>query len=262
MNRKMKAIIRKDIRSIIDNKRYLWTLLLLPIFLGVIFPSIFVVLVKLAPTDMNDMDALIRLLPQNLSEAEILDALLDMILNQTIPIFFMLIPIMCASVMAASSFVGEKEKRTLETLLYSPLSLRDIFKAKVLASTIMSLVITFATFGLMVVILNIELQLIDQSTFIPGFTWLWVMCLLVPAVTLMSIVFIVKGSAKSKTMEEAQQRASFLVMPIVLIFISQFTGLLMIQPIYILIAGAVLLVISYVLLQKATAAFTYEKLIQ
>ena len=37
---------------------------------------------------------------------------------------------MTASIMAASSFVGEKEKRTLETLLYSPLTVGQIFRAR------------------------------------------------------------------------------------------------------------------------------------
>ena len=38
-----------------------------------------------------------------------------------------------SSVIAASSFAGEKEKHTLETLLYSPLSLRQLFQSKILA---------------------------------------------------------------------------------------------------------------------------------
>ncbi|OCN05383.1 ABC transporter permease [Erysipelotrichaceae bacterium MTC7] len=262
MNQKMKAIIAKDIRSIVGEKRYFTMLLFLPFFLGILFPSIFVLLIKVAPTDMHDLDGLMQLLPKDLAGDSVLDALLSLILNQTIPIFFMLIPIMCASVMAASSFVGEKEKRTLETLLYSPLSLRDIFKAKVLASTIISLLITYATFILMVLILNVEFQLLDGTFFIPGLSWLWVMVLLVPACTLLAITFIVKGSAKSKSMEEAQQKAAFLVMPILLAFISQFMGFVIISPFMILIAGVILFIIGYLMLQKTTNAFTYETLIK
>lgn len=41
----------------------------------------------------------------------------------------LMIPVMASSVMAASSFVGEKEKHTLETLLYSPLSLKQLFQS-------------------------------------------------------------------------------------------------------------------------------------
>ncbi len=44
-----------------------------------------------------------------------------------LPVFFMIIPVMAASIMSASAFVGEKEKHTLETLLYCRLSVKQAY---------------------------------------------------------------------------------------------------------------------------------------
>ncbi|MCI6239810.1 MAG: ABC transporter permease subunit [Clostridium sp.] len=109
MNNGQLTLIKKDIRSITSNKQIFAVLLIVPLVLTVVLPSVFVLVLTQKPDAASDFQKL-----------------LDM------PPFFLIVPIMASSVMAASSFVGEKEKHTLETLLYSPLSLRQLFQSKVL----------------------------------------------------------------------------------------------------------------------------------
>lgn len=109
MNNGQLTLIKKDIRSITSNKQIFAVLLIVPLVLTVVLPSVFVLVLTQKPDAASDFRKL-----------------LDM------PPFFLIVPIMASSVMAASSFVGEKEKHTLETLLYSPLSLRQLFQSKVL----------------------------------------------------------------------------------------------------------------------------------
>ncbi|HIW21560.1 MAG TPA: ABC transporter permease subunit [Candidatus Dorea intestinavium] len=74
-----------------------------------------------------------------------------------------------ASIMAAGSFVGEKEKRTLETLLYSPLSITKIFQAKVLASFLLSMFISFISFVFLInagLLLLLGIVLMVLATFL------------------------------------------------------------------------------------------------
>ena len=103
------ALIKKDIRGITSNKQIFAVLLIVPLVLTVVLPSIFVLVLTQKPDAASDFQKLLDMSP-----------------------FFLIVPIMASSVMAASSFVGEKEKHTLETLLYSPLSLRQLFQSKVL----------------------------------------------------------------------------------------------------------------------------------
>lgn len=103
-----------------------------PVALTVVMPSIFIMLLHFMPNDLRDFEAMLRMLPTEVQPDNMKTAIISLLLNNIMPVFFIIIPIMAASIMAASSFVGEKEKRTLETLLYSPLSLKQIFRAKIL----------------------------------------------------------------------------------------------------------------------------------
>lgn len=260
MNNKMKIIIRKDIKLLIQNKRFISMLLIVPFVFVVVLPSVFILSLKFLPIESVNIDGLMALLPQFSDEKDIINALLDLVMNSMLPMFFLLIPIISASVMAASSFVGEKEKHTLETLFYSPLSISQIFQAKVLASLWMSYVIAMISFIFMVVFVNLELFVIDRTFFVPSVSWLLIIFLLVPAVTLLAITFIVKTSAKSQSMEEAQQKAGALVIPIMFLAVSQFSGLFVIGPLFIGIFGAILLGLALLLLKHSARTYTYEKM--
>lgn len=64
MNRAMYAVLRKDFRGIVSNRRLFLEMLLVPLVLTIILPSIFVAAVHFAPDD-PDMAKLLGLLPQD-----------------------------------------------------------------------------------------------------------------------------------------------------------------------------------------------------
>jgi len=164
--------------------------------------------------------------------------------------------------MAASSFVGEKEKRTLETLLYCPLSLKQIFYAKILASFFMSMVVTFASFAVMMLFTEIEIFLITGSLLIPDFIWLITMLLVSPAISVIAITITVHGSAKAQSMEESQQRASFLIMPLVFVMVGQFSGILLVNAWVLLVVGLVLVLIAWLLVRGIMKNVAYETILR
>lgn len=135
----------------------------------------------------------------------------SLILNQIMPSFFLIIPIMASSVMAASSFVGEKEKHTLETLLYSPLSLGQLFQSKILAGFSVGMMISFSSFAAMLLVMELESFFLTGNLLLPAASWLAIMLLIAPAISLVAIAVTVRSSAKAQTIEEAQQRAVFLI---------------------------------------------------
>jgi len=152
MNGMQIAIIKKDFRNVISNKRFFSVLLIVPLVLTIIVPSVFILGIHFAPGDTGDFQKMLDMLPLNGQTDTAGRTLMDLILNNIMPIFFVIIPVMAASIMAASSFIGEKEKRTLETLLYCPLSLKQIFQSKVLASFILSMVVSFISLFAMLVV--------------------------------------------------------------------------------------------------------------
>lgn len=164
--------------------------------------------------------------------------------------------------MAATSFTGEKEKHTLETLLYCPLSLKEIFRAKVLASFILSMLVSLISFAIMLIVLETEMFFIADHLLIPDFNWLIILLLVSPAISMIAITLIVRVSVKSQSVEDAQQRAAFLVLPIVLLIVGQLAGVLLIDLWILLILGCVFAVIALILLKKAMGKFSYERFLQ
>lgn len=216
MNMPMKAIIKKDLKNILSDKRMFSAILMVPLIMTVVLPAIFMVAVYFGSDD-PDLQQMLALLPQHTAGYDIRPAASAMIFNNIMPILFFIIPVMTASVMAASSFVGEKEKHTLETLLYCPLPVRQIFQAKIAASFFLSMLVSLISFTAMALVLETISYILMGILLMPGLNWLVAMLIISPAISLIAITLIVRGSAKAKSVEESQQRAVFIVIPVILL---------------------------------------------
>lgn len=262
MNTKQLALIKKDIRGITSNKQVFMVMLIVPLALTIVLPSILVFVTALVPDAASDFQALLNMLPITEREGNQDQIILRLVLNKIMPAFFLMIPIMASSVMAASSFVGEKEKHTLETLLYSPLSLKQLFQSKILAGFSVGMMVSFISFAAMMIVLEIEMLFLTGAGIMPDISWLIVMLLIAPAISLVAIGITVRGSAKAQTIEEAQQRAVFLIFPIIALVIGQFTGVILVSTWLLLGMGIVLALLAALLMKGAVGKFTYEKLLR
>lgn len=255
------AIVKKDITAIVSNRRMFAALLIVPLVLTVIVPTVFLLVLHFMPADLAEFQKLLELLPVREFQDDVQKTVAMLVLNHILPIFFLIIPVMAASVMAASSFVGEKEKRTLETLLYCPLSLKEIFYAKVLAAFTLSMLISLLSFAAMVLALEIESFLLLGFLLLPDPAWLLIMLLVSPSISLIAVTLIVRFSAKAQSVEDAQQGAVFLLLPILMLLAGQFSGILLISGWFLLALGLVCALLAAVLLKRSLRRFQYEALL-
>lgn len=262
MNVRQLAVTKKDIRGVTLNKQVFAVLLIVPLALTIVLPSIFVLVTAFAPDAASDFQKILDMLPADNGARSQQQRIFGLILNNIMPVFFLMIPIMASSVMAASSFVGEKEKHTLETLLYSPLSLKQMFQAKILAGFSVGMMVSYISFAAMMLMLELEVFLLTGKAILPSSSWLAIMLLIAPAISIIAIAVTVRSSAKAQTIEEAQQRAVFLVFPILALLIGQFTGILLISAGLLWGVGAVLAALDVLLMRGAAGSFTYEKLLR
>lgn len=261
MNDGQFAVIKKDIQSITSNKQIFAVLLIVPLVLTLVLPSIFVFVISFAPDAASDFQKLLDILPAASGKSD-QQRIFGLILNNIMPVFFLIIPIMASSVMAASSFVGEKEKHTLETLLYSPLSLGQLFRAKILAGFSVGMMVSYISFAAMLLAVELEVFFLTGDLLLPAAGWLAIMLLIAPAISLAAIAVTVRSSAKAQTIEEAQQRAVFLVFPILALVVGQFTGIIMINAGLLWGVGIVLAALDLLLMRGVAGRFTYEKLLR
>mgnify|MGYP000538403744 CR=1 FL=1 len=107
MNSGQFALIKKDIRGITSNKQIFAVLLIVPLVLTIVLPSIFVFVISFAPDDASDFQKLLDMLPVPNGEYSQQQRILGLILNNIMPPFFLIVPIMASSVMAASQDIEE-----------------------------------------------------------------------------------------------------------------------------------------------------------
>ena len=262
MNAGQLAVMKKDIRGITSNKRVFTMLLVVPLVLSIVVPSVIILTAAFVPDAVSDFQMLLDMLPAA-GAGDQQQMIFALVLNNVMPTFFLMIPIMASSVMAASSFVGEKEKHSLETLLYSPLSIKQLFQAKILAGLAVGMMVSYVSFAAMLLVLEAEAEvlLLTGNMLLPSASWLIIMLLIAPAISIAAIAVTVRSSAKAQTVEEAQQRAVFLIFPIIALVIGQFTGIVLINSGLLWGLGVVLAALDALLMRGAAGSFTYEKLL-
>ena len=74
------------------------------------------------------------------------DRLLYVLLNYTFLPFFLIVPVLVSTFIAANAVVGEKERGTLETLLYTPVTNRELVTAKLAGAFVPAALVTFGSF--------------------------------------------------------------------------------------------------------------------
>jgi ABC-2 type transport system permease protein len=256
----MWAIAQKDMGVIKGNKQILLPMFIVPLVIGVILPAVLLLVIKSVDVSgMKNLDSIVKMI-NKLPSGALHDTLLAMpsvnhqvvylAVNYFFAPLFLLIPVMSCTMLAANSFVGEKERRTLESLLFAPIDVKSLFVGKVLAALIPTMVLTLGSFVLFGVVADgIGYSMFGELIF-PNWNWVVMILWVVPSISLCTILFNVLISARVKGFQEAQQIGGVIVLPVIALVVGQASGLMFLQVSMLLGLGAVLLVISLVLLQR------------
>ncbi len=213
------AIAVKDIKEVFSSVSIYGPMVGVPLFFAIVLPVLtFYIAVYAAPSVISR----ITTLPLGAVSAASIRSLSFMYffsINVLGPVF-LTIPIFTASVIAADSFAGEKERRTSEALLSMPVSTGDLLTGKILASFIPTMLLTIAIFAIYGVIVNALSVNAFGASVLPTPAWL-MMLATSPFLAVATIAIVVFVSSHVKGIKEAQQISTLLVLPILLMpFIS------------------------------------------
>ena len=271
--RAIRTIIGKDLKVVRKSRMVILPLITLPVILLFLLPLVVGILMNTANPDdpaiadmQNDMSAFYDNLPPQIAD-EI--AVFDNELDRTAYVFFvylyapifLLLPIMVANVIAADSFVGEKERKTLEALLYTPISDNELYLAKLLSPWIASLAVTFIGFVAYAVILNMILYSALDRVFFPNMMWIIMVIWLAPAAAGLGLGAMVIVSSRVSTFQEAYQLGSIIVLPVFVLLIGQVGGVLYFSPAVVIAVGLGLWLINGVILWYGLRIFERGELI-
>lgn len=166
------------------------------------------------------------------------------ILGYLIAPLFLVIPLMISCIIASEAFVGEKERKTLEPLLYTPATDTELFLGKIAAAMIPGIVYTWINFFIFALIVNIAGLPIMGSFWFPTMNWIVMMIFLVPVISLLGVSVTIIISTRVKTFMEAYQATGILVLLVVGLMIVQSVGLLFLTPEVTVFVSLVILVVD------------------
>jgi ABC-2 type transport system permease protein len=256
---RIRALITKEFLDLIRNRMALLPVVIvtimalgLPFFIAIAIPRI------TGDPLANDSDlAKVSLIlgAQNELSGE---ARIQLFLFQQFLMLFMIIPITGAMALAAHSVVGEKQARTLEPLLATPMTTLELLVAKVLGALLPTLVI--ALVGLALYFAGI-LMLAE-----PGVARAMangrsavLIALVGPAAALVALQAAIVISSRVNDPRTAQQFGVLIIIPLSALLVAQFLGTVWLSPAALALIGAGLLglwvlltLISIVLFDRET----------
>ncbi len=258
----VRAVMAKDVTAVTRSKAVVLPMLLLPAVMLLGLPVV-VGIIAASSTPLN-VDQLLSGMPANLAHP--ITSLPErqqsvvLVLGYLIAPLFLIIPLMVSAVLAADAFAGEKERRTIETLLHLPISNRDLYLAKLLGAFVPAVAISWIGFACYLVVGNAAAWPVMHRIFLP--TWLWVAVILwlAPAVAAFGLGIMVRVSARARTSQEANQLGGTVILPLVLAIVAQ-TSVLLLAELWITMAiGAVVWVIAVVLNLRGAKRFARDTL--
>ncbi len=263
---RVRAIVMKDLMEIIANRMVVVSIFVVPLVLCILLPAVVTFLaLKLDLAAINGAELIERILPAYAIPNEFTTSTVRIayvFLNYTFVPLFMLVPIIMASTIAANSFVGEKERRTLETLLYTPVSNQELVVAKHLSAFLPAVVISTAGFaGYFATVNGISFAL-TGLWLVRSPVWIPAILLVSPAVSLLVLDITLMISMRAKTFMEAQQMSAIIVIPFLLLVVIQLTGLVILNIFAIVVFGLIMAMVDLALLRVVAPRFNREKILK
>jgi ABC-2 type transport system permease protein len=174
---------------------------------------------------------------------------------------YLIMPLMVASVVAADSFAGEKERKTLEALIYTPTTDLELFTGKVLSAWLPALVVSLVGFVLYGVAVNVAAWPTMQRIFFPNTTWLVLVLWVAPGAAALGLGATVLVSSRVNSFQEANQIAGVVVLPIVILVVAQASGVMYLSVGLTAVLGVVVWLIAGVLLWAGVRTFRRSEII-
>jgi ABC-2 type transport system permease protein len=221
------SIFRREWKEILKNRTLLQTMVLMPILL-VALPTGVILFMNSVVLDFAEKNRAPEVVSKfgTISGADnttVLAGLITLCFT-----FFLPLPAVLPMTIASSSLVNEKEKRSLEPLLATPVKTSEILWGKSLSAIVPAIILTWVSFILLVLVLGLILNR-NVITKLDLPLWFAIIGLWTPALATWTTLVGVAISSRAKDARAATQAGSFMVIPILALIIGMGTGVVVIN---------------------------------
>jgi ABC-2 type transport system permease protein len=258
--KKIRILIAKEWEEVFRNRIVLFTVAFLPLLLTALPLGILFAMGRsgeLGGMTTADMPAEFASLCGGLTGAECG----QYFLVSQFMLLFMMLPLIIPATIASYSIVGEKTTRTLEPLLATPVSDLELLAGKALAAAIPAILATWAAF--LVYAVGARLLAISPAVVARLADPLWLLAVFVlgPLLALAAVSAAVMISSRVNDPRVAEQLSSLVILPLILLFFGQISGLFLLNASLILWMAVGLLIIDVGLLAFAVQLFQRESIL-
>ena len=263
------TVAKIDLRRLFKSRDYWLPLLLLASLFFVVIPWILLSMVtsgSLAATKLVDqiggvLDALPGPVRDNVAGATPAARAAYAFAVYLLAPVAIIVPLTISSAVGAQTIVGERERGTGEFLAHSPLTEREIYLGKLLASLIPGYLATIAGFGVYSLVVNLRVGPEFGRWFFPTHGWWLLIAWVVPPFIAVALSVIVWVSSKVRSTAAAQQAASLVSLPVIVTSYAVSSGLLFDPTLAALLIGATAWLIAIVGLRLGSRALDRERLL-
>jgi ABC-2 type transport system permease protein len=258
---RVRALLAKELLDLRRNRAALVPIVVVTLMSLVLPFTIVVAIPALTGQPLGDDPALVRVSQvAGVHERLSADGQVQFFLFQQFLMLFLLTPITGAMALAAHSIVGEKQARTLEPLLATPISTIELLVAKVLGALLPTLAISLA--GLVVYFAGI-VTFADAGVVRAMATARTALLVAVvgPASALVSLQAAIVISSRVNDARTAQQFGVLIIIPLAALLVAQFTGALWLSASALGLVGLGLLGLWVLLTFVSAALFEREAIL-
>jgi ABC-2 type transport system permease protein len=253
---KVLAVLEKEVADARKNKMIVMSMALVPVLLvALALGTAYFMLQSDQGLDDDDMS----IIPPELRDMDPVDAFL-MLMNDQYLFYFLIIPMMMPVYIAAYSIVGEKETKSLEPLLATPISVWELLVGKATAAVVPSVILTWLSF---IVLVIGGYLIMPEPVFLALIrpVWLVGMALLSPLLALLSVFCGMIISSRMNDPRAAQQVTGIFVVPIIALSMAVLAGKIFLSVAVVIMASAVTLAIDCVVFYFAVRLFQRETIL-
>jgi ABC-2 type transport system permease protein len=273
-------IARRELREIVRDHNLVIPLLLLPCLMGILagltamtssraqatieFSVTAAVLDQLPATAQQRLAQEVQVTPQTTSTSPMVPreqlTVGTLLKAVSLPLFW-IVTVALTPAIAADSFVGEKERLTIEPLLATPIRNRELFAGKLVTASLPAVLGTWLG-----TLIFAALVAISHSPYYPSFVladgdWIFSSVVIAPLIALLAAGIGALISTRVSSFRVAYQLNGLIVLPVILVLIPQAAFLFLLTPQAWMYVAAFLAVVDVGILAWALAVFDRDRLL-
>jgi ABC-2 type transport system permease protein len=253
---KVWVITRKEWSEMFKNKYVMLMTTLLPMIL-LIIPLVFLYMTGQPGAKMNGIEDIANA-PAFAGMNPV--AAMQILIIQQFMFYFLMMPVILPIYVASYGIIGEKQQRTLEPLLATPISVTELLTGKAMAALIPAVGITWAAYVAYAFIARF-LTSAEVWAYIVSPMWVAAILILSPLLAILAIMLGVIVSSRVNDVRLAEQISGFMVLPVVLVGIPLTATKTLVSPQMFLIGIAIVLVADIIMLWIGVRLFDRETIL-